>query len=279
MGQVNNWVSLEEAMIKTLIIAAITCFGLVIILSGCSKDKKVNPGRSEGDYQNQSYLEAKNYATIYLDSMITGITDGFALRTFDGASPLKALSDSASIVYDSSSFWWAIYSNSINGDTNAVHSDSIRFELGDLFSRLPDSFATTGIDNRVKTAFNITLDTSSYASEFTRDVHLTGIQGDQVTIKIVSSAHVDLLLGQSAYGQTYTDSMTNIIFNKSDLENELVPNPISGSMALGMLINASTSDGTSNVAWTITITFRVDGYDAHAESGNNYWDWQVNYNG
>jgi hypothetical protein len=274
MENLLNGIKLEEAMKKPVLFAAIVFMGLAIALAGCSKDKKVNSAKTEGNYQDPTYLEAKNFAQNYIDSMVTGMTEGFNLMSFNDTIPLKVLPDTTAPVFDSTNSWWFINVHTQNGETTVLFSDSIRFERGDTFSYLPDTLTTTGIENRVKANSNIIYDTSSYSSDFARNVHLTGIQSQQVTVNVGSTANVGFVYPNRSYSQNYVGNLTNIVFNKVDLENQLQPHPDSGSMGLAMTVSAIAPDGSAIVNWVITITFRPDGYDAHAESGNNFWNWR-----
>jgi hypothetical protein len=94
-----------------------------------------------------------------------------------------------------------------------------------------------------------------------------------------NSADVSVLHPPYTYGQNYDGAMTNVTFNRADLENEPNPHPLSGAIALSMLLESSSPQGSSSVNWNIGITFYVDHYHIHFESGDNYWDLDVQYGG
>jgi hypothetical protein len=153
--------------------------------------------------------------------------------------------------------------------------DSVRFEEGDSCTMFPDSLSTTGIDYRGAFSVSLGSDTLYLDADFVNHLHITGIQSEQVFFNGLSTADIAFPTAEFSYSA----SDNNVTFNRVDLEMEPHPHPVDGSISMALMVHAVTPQGSAEVNWTIDITFYMDHYHVHFESGNNYWDWDGTYIG
>jgi hypothetical protein len=255
----------------------ILTLGSLMSMLACSSDK--NQVKTEGDPNDPSYVLARGYTTAYVDSLSSFVADGYSYMSFDGTRPQKTLGDSVDIHFDDSNFWWEIYAHHDSTGFNVTFRDSVRFEEGDGYQILPDSQTTTGLEYRASADVSLSDDSTDIGGVLAENFHAGGIQSEQVVFNGGNSADVSVLHPPYTYGQNYDGAMTNVTFNRADLENEPNPHPLSGAIALSMLLESSSPQGSSSVNWNIGITFYVDHYHIHFESGDNYWDLDVQYGG
>lgn len=267
-------------MKKAIFIVGIMLLGITLVFSACSKDKKINSIKIEGDYNNPQFREAQDLTEGFIDTMLTGANDGFSYVNFDGGTRIFGpTSDSIAISFDDSTYWWTIFIMSDTTTASLTILDSVRFEDANGYQRLPDSTTTTAIDYRQFAGFSLIGDSLDLNAVFERNFHLSGIQAEQVVFNMGSTANIVLTAGQSSYQRVYGGHANALTFLRSDLENEPRPHPQSGEIGVTMNIQTETPDGSASVSWVVTVTFFVDHYHVYVESGDNFWEWDVQYPG
>ncbi len=256
-----------------LILAATMCS--ILVFGSCSSDKKTP---TEGSPNDQSYLEAQAFARGFVDSLSVYTLEGFSYMNFDGTRALKFMSDSSSLNFDGSTFWWVIYASHDTTGISITARDSVRFEEGDHYTMLPDSLLTTGIDCRTSLVLNMQGDSTILAADIGRTFHATGIQSPQVVFNGSDAADISGSFGSvESILYSYSASETDVTFNRVDLDESPRPHPIAGAIAMALTIHAVSPEGTINANWTIDITFFMDHYHIHFVSGDNFWDWDGPY--
>jgi hypothetical protein len=268
----------EEDMKKALPFIVFAILGAVLLIGGCSDSTK--PAKTPGSENDASYQTAQAFAKEFVDSLPLFASDGFSYMDFDGTKIANVLSDSASINYDGATKWWVIYFHHDSTYANLTARDSVRFEQGDSCTMFPDSLNTTGIDYRATLDISLGGDTVNVSADFGNGMHITGIQSEQVNFDGPSSAAILTQLGvNSSIECVYSAALNNVVFNCIDLETEIHPHPVDGTIAMAMMVHTVAPQGSAEVNWTIDITFYADHYHVHFESGDNYWDWDGTYIG
>ncbi len=247
----------------------------IFIFGGCSSDKV---GPKEGSPNDAAYLEAQSFARGFVDSLSVYTLEGYSYMNFTGTRPLNFMSDSSSLNFDGSTFWWVVYASYDTTGINIVARDSVRFEEGDHFTMLPDSLLTTGLDLRTSLGLNLVADSTIFAAQLSRTFNASGIQSAQVVFNGSDAANISRQVGSAeSFLYTYSTSETDVTFNHADLDGNPSPHPIAGTIAMALAIHSVRPQGTINANWTIDITFFTDHYHIHFVSGDNFWDWDGPY--
>jgi hypothetical protein len=263
-------------MKKALLFMVIAILGAVVIFGACSKSTK--PDLTQGSDDDPAYQVAQALAREFVDSLSLFAVDGFSYLGFDGTKALDVLSDSASINYDANTKWWVVYVHHDSTYLDLTARDSVRFEEGDTCTMFPDSLHTTGIDYRASLDLFAGDDTLNISADLGNRLHITGIQSEQVFFNGLTTGDLGRQLGNNnSFHCVYSGSENNVTFNRFDLENGPNPHPVAGNMGLAMMVHTVVPQGSTEINWTIDITFYMDHYHVHFESGNNYWDWDGPY--
>ncbi len=265
-------------MKKAVIFFTIAVLSAILLFGACSKSTK--PAKTQGADNDPNYQLAQTFVGEFVDSLSAFAVDGFSYTDFDGTKALDVSSDSASINYDADTKWWVVYVHHDSTYLDLTAMDSVRFEEGDSCTMFPDSLSTTGIDYRGAFSVYAGGDTFYLDADFVNRLHITGIQSEQVVFNGLSSADISYQFGvDGSLEYTYSATGNSVTFNRSDLETEPHPHPIDGNIAMALMVHAVTPQGSADVNWTIDITFYIDHYHVHFESGDNYWDWDGTYIG
>jgi len=265
---------------KSILFLSLVLFGMAIMFSGCSDDKKTNPAKTEGNYSDPTFQSAQGYAETFVETCADTAVHGFSYLEYDFNNPLKVAGDSTSVIYNASSGWWAIYFH--HDDTlgnDLTYTDSVRFEGPDGYQMLPDSTTTEGLEYHARLSSDLISDSISLAGDFWQNLAISGIQSELVVFNGSSSADMILQNPSSHYDRDYDASLTDITFNHSDLEIDPDPHPISGNLNFSMLINWQVPQGSGSSNWAVAATFYLDHYHIRFESGDYYWEWDVQYGG
>ena len=266
-------------MKKPFVFLSLVLFGAATLFSACS-DKNTNPAKTEGDYNDSAFQSAQIYAETFVETSAETAVDGFSYLEYDFISPPKVASDSTSVIYNGSSGWGAIYFH--QDDTlgnDLTYTDSVRFHGPDGYQMYPDSLTTEALEYHARLSSDLVGDTSSLIGDFWQNLDIVGIQSELVVFNGSSSADLILQNPNSHYDQDYDAALIDITFNHSDLEFEADPHPISGSLNFSMLINWQVPQGSGSNNWAVTATFYLDHYHVRFESGDYYWEWDVQYGG
>jgi hypothetical protein len=144
---------------------------------------------------------------------------------------------------------------------------------------LPDSLTTTQIEYRAYLDMSVIADSGSVILGAEEEALVTGIQSDFVVLNASNSTNMHLVMGLISLTVDYEGSITDLTFSHADLHGEGPVYPLSGSASVAMTIEGSSQQGSGSGSWSIDVTFYEDHYHARAESGTNYWEWDVYYEG
>ena len=261
--------------VKLLILLLLGTFVTFIACSDSSTDSNL----TEGDPEDPDFIQAKGLADAYVDTLFSSFEMVFGYMSFDGSEPLSAVGDSLNINYDLETCWWEIYASSDSTDYSLVFIDSVKFDDGTGCQMLPDSLTTTQIEYRAYLDLSAFADSDSLVVDAEEEALVTGIQSDQVVVNAANSTYMDLVLGLLSMTVDYEGTIADLTFNREDLEGEAPIYPLSGSASVAMTIEGSTQEGSGSGTWSVYVTFYEEHYHARAESGDNYWEWDVYYTG
>ncbi len=261
---------------KKFLIGFAVLFAVMALLA-CSDNATNETVKTEGDPNDPDFVQAQILAEAYVDTMFASSGTAFGFMHFDGNGPLNVTGDSLNINYDSETCWWEIYASFDSTSFSFVFIDSVRFDDGTGCQMLPDSLTTTQIEYRAYLDLSIYADSGSMVMDAEENVLVTGIQSDFVVLNASNTASIDMDLGFMSLTVDYNGTITDLTFNRLDLDGEPPVYPVSGSAAVAMAIETTAGDGSSARSWTVDITFYEDYYHAYAESGDNYWEWDVYY--
>ncbi len=262
--------------VKLLILLLLGTFVTFIACSDNSTDSDL----TEGDPDDPDFIQAKGLADAYVDTLFSSFEMVFGYMSFDGSEPLSAVGDSLNINYDLETCWWEIYAS--YDDTTGfgfTFVDSVKFQDVAGCQQFPDSTTTTQIEYRAYANIFASADSGSIDAVLIESMLMTGIQSDLVVINASGSADIGMDYGQISYDIDYDGTVTDLRFIRDDLIGDNEAYPLSGSMALAMNVDTTTPNGSASVSWTMDITFYEDYYHVRAESGDNYWEWDVYYTG
>jgi len=256
---------------------AILLISVAFIACGDNADT----AKTEGDPNDVTYLQAKSTTEVYVDSLVETLDFAAGYMTFDGVSPLGATADSANVNYDPQTCWWEIYFSSDTLGSSLLFIDSVSFDDGSGCQMFPDSTTTTEIEYRAYASFSITADSGSISFVARENVVLSGIQTAQIVIDGSNAAEMNLSMiidtTEASFFYDYSGSAVSVTFNKADLQGELPAHPLSGTLNLSLAMEIAGTNGSANVNWTMIVSFLEDHYHVYAESGDNYWEWDVYY--
>jgi hypothetical protein len=264
------------AMIKRLFPFFVAVLLGGVLFLGCSDDG-TNSNLTEGDQNDPDFIQAQELANTYVDSMFVSFDQVFGYMTFDGTEPLDATADSVNINYDTETCWWEIYVSSDTTDFSMLFIDSVKFDDGTGCQMFPDSLTTTQIEYRAFFDISTMADSGSLSLTAHENVLVEGIQADHVVINASNTTFMDLVLGVYSISANYEASITDLTFNRADFDTEGPVYPLSGSAAVAMVVQGSYDQGGGARSWVVYVTFYEDHYHARAESGDNYWEWDVYY--
>ena len=268
-------------MKKHLIWLAVLSFALLVMLAACSKDS-TSSGLTEGNPNDPTYLQARAASEEMVDTVLGEIDDAIAMREFDGSGPVPARPADTLFMTMYEDYWWEFRLESGGGNGSLAASDSFRFEISDdEYQDLPDS-TTNAYEYRSKFEIaNESGDTSAtaFANETLR---LEGLTEELLTINGSSAQEVAITMGSAEASMNNSGSLEDIVFIMADLDDEIEDHPQSGVLTLSAAINSSQMVGglpALNFEWTLTVTFSETGYHARLESGDNYWEWDREWEG
>jgi hypothetical protein len=265
-------------MKKASLLIPVAALSVIMLLGACSSDKNTNPAKTPGSENDVDYQTAQALAREIVDSLPIFAVDGYSYMNFDSIEYPKILSDTGYVDFDSTTKWWVFYFHHDSTYSNLTAMDSVRFEEGDSCTIFPDSLHTTGIDYRGTLELSVGSDTVNVGADLGNRLHITGIQAEQIIFNGLATGDLSWQLGLNRSIQcTYSGTETNVTFNRFDLENGPNPHPVDGSISMSMAVNQVAPQGSSQVSWTLDITFYMDHYHIHFESGDNYWDWDGPY--
>ena len=263
-------------MKKGFLLLSIVLIGAFLAFIACS-DNATDSDLTEGNPDDLNFIQAQGLAEAYVDTLFESFEIVFGYMTFEGEGPLNTVGDSLNINYDQETCWWQIYISSDSTDYSLVFVDSVRFNDATECQMFPDSLTTTQIEYRAYLDLSIIADSGSIIVDSDQNALLTGIQSDLVVLDASNSTYMDMDLGFLAFTVDYDGIITDLTFSRADLEGEAEVYPLSGSASVAMAIAGSSHDGSGAQSWTVDITFYEDHYSARAESGDNYWEWDVYY--
>lgn len=267
-------------MKRSFLFLSMILVGAFLAFTACS-DNATDSDLTEGNPDDPNFVQAQGLAEAYVDTLFESFEMAFGYMTFQGDGPLNTVGDSLNINYDEETCWWQIYiSSDISTDSidySLIFIDSVRFNNETGCQILPDSLTTTQIEYRAYLDLSVIADSGSIIVDSYQNALLTGIQSDFVVLNASNSTYMDMDLGFLAFTVDYDGTITDLTFNHADLEGEAEVYPLSGSASVAMAIVGSSHDGSGAQSWTVDITFYEDHYSARAESGDNYWEWDVYY--
>jgi hypothetical protein len=263
-------------MKKGILLVCMIFIGAFMAFIACS-DNAADSNLTEGDPDDPNFVQAQGLAEAYVDTLFESFGMVFGYMTFEGEGPLKTTGDSLNINYDQETCWWQIYISSDSTDYSLVFIDSVRFNDETGCQMFPDSLTTTQIEYRAYLDLSVIADSGSIVMDAEENALVTGIQSDLVVLNASNSTYMDMDLGFLAITVDYDGSITNLTFDHADLEGEGPVYPLSGAASVAMTIAGSTQEGSGAGSWSVDITFYEDHYHARAESGDNYWEWDVYY--
>jgi len=265
-------------MKRNVLLLSVILVGAFLAFVACS-DNSTDSNLTEGDPNDPNFIQAKSLAEAYVDTLFESFEMVFGYLSFDGSGPLSAVGDSFNINYDQETCWWEIYASFDSTGFSFVFVDSGRFYDGRRCQMLPDSLTTTQIEYRAYLDLSAYADSGSLVVDAEEEALVTGIQSDQVVVNASNSTFMDMDLGFLAMTVDYNGTITDLTFNRVDLDGEPPVYPMSGSAEVAMTIEGSSDQGSGSGSWMVDVTFYEDHYHARAESGDNYWEWDVYYTG
>lgn len=259
-------------------------FGLILIgamlaFIACS-DNSTDSDLTEGDPEDPNFLMAQGLVEGFVDSTFSYMMFASEYLYFEGGGLWQATNDSMHAIFDAETCWWELYVS--YDDTTGFGFtliDSVKFQDVAGCQQFPDSTTTTQIEYRAYADVFASADSGSIDATLIESLLMTGIQSDLVVINSSGSADIGMNYGQISYIVAYEAAVTDVTFYRDDLMGDGEVYPVSGSMALAMSVDTTTPNGSASISWTADITFYEDHYHVRAESGDNYWEWDVYYTG
>ena len=255
------------------LVAVISAFCLIFV--ACS-DNPADNNLTEGDPQDPNFQMAQSVTEGVVDSLFRFAQTTSNYIDFNGSEPMQA-QDSLAIVFDYETCWWYIYLSADTTDGSMVFVDSLRFEDSEGCQQYPDSQTTTTIEYRAFIDIDITSDSGTVAATATENLYLAGIQEDTCVFDVSAASNLELASSLYELSYDYSGNFTHIKFLTEELMNDDNPRPVSGSLFLDLTIYGSYQQSSGSWNWNVTVTFNETGYHARAESGENYWEWDVTY--
>ncbi len=244
-------------------------------------DSATDTTKTEGDPNDPNYVQARAMTEGYVDSLFYVYNEASAYITFDGQSPQSTAADSSSVIFDPETCWWEVYASSDSTGYSFLLIDSVKFEDASGCQMFPDSTTTTSIEYRLTLSLDVVEDSGYVDMTFDQGVLITGIQSEQVTLNSSGAADFGLGLvldqGTLDFDYAYDGNVTDLVFNRDEIMADTVAHPISGAMDLSATMDIGSPNGAAHSTWLMHVTFFVDHYHVYAESGDNYWEWDVYY--
>lgn len=255
------------------LVAVIMALSLLFI--ACS-DKSEN-NLTQGDPQDQNFQTAKTYTELVVDSLFIEAAAASNFINFDGSQPMSPTAESLLITFDETTCWWHIYISSDTTNTSLLFVDSLKFQDIDGCQQFPDSLTTTEIEYRALLTMSVVTDSAYISGSANDDMLIQGIQEDTCVINAGLNRNLEMALSTYQFSYDYTGAINNVKFMTQDLMYGLNPRPVSGTLILNLTIYGLSQQGSGGISWFVTVTFNETGYHARAESGENYWEWDVTY--
>ena len=262
-------------MRKLNLLIGIITLCLSVFLLGCS-DNSTENNLTEGDYQDPNYQSARSITEGIVDSVFLMAEATSNYIDFNGSAPMQA-TDSLLITFDEETCWWHLYLGADTTGASLLFIDSLKFEDVEGCQQFPDSMTTTSIEYRAFIDIDMTADSATIAATAHENLLLEGIQEDTCVFDATASSFLELVSGLYDITYDYSAYLDNVKFLTEELMNDQEPRPVSGSMALSLTLFGTYQQNSGSWNWNITITFNEGGYHARAESGENYWEWDVTY--
>jgi hypothetical protein len=259
--------------IAFLLFSLFTALALVFV--ACS-DNATEPELTEGDYQDPNYQTARMITESIVDTLFMEADAASDFINFDGSEPMQA-SDSLLITFDEETCWWHIYVGADTTNASLLFVDSLKFQDAEGCQMFPDSFTTTSIEYRAYLDIDLISDSATIVATANENLLLEGIQDDTCVINATAASNLELASSLYEISYDYSGALDDIKFLTLELMNEEDPRPVAGTMILNLIIFGSNQQGSGSWNWAVIITFNEGGYHARAESGENYWEWDVTY--
>jgi len=243
----------------------------------CS-DNSTDNNLTEGDYNDPNYQAARTNTEMIVNSFLQEADQTSDYIGFDGSEPMQAC-DSLSIVFDDATCWWHLYLDYSDDSTNStlLFIDSLKFQDAEGCQQFPDSFTTTSIEYRAFLDIDAVADSGTFIVNANENFLLEGIQEDTCVINAAANSNMDIASGLYEATLDYTGILDEIKFLTQELMYEENPRPVAGTLYLDLTVYGSNQQGSGSWHWSVTITFNEGGYHARAESGENYWEWDITY--
>ena len=248
---------------------------MAFLLAACS-DKNENQ-LTEGDPEDPNFQSARMITNGIIDSLFLEAEMASDFINFDGTEPMNTTEDSLLITFDEATCWWAIYLSTDTTNVSLLFIDSVKFHDADGCQQFPDSLTTTEIEYRAFLDINVVSDSGSLIASASDHLLLEGIQEDTCVINAGVARNLDLAVNLTELSYDYDGALDDIRFLTPELMYEENPRPVAGTMILSLTIYGSSQQGSVSHHWIVTVTFGPTGYHARAESGENYWEWDVTY--
>ncbi|UCE66569.1 MAG: hypothetical protein JSU85_00720 [Candidatus Zixiibacteriota bacterium] len=263
-------------MKKRIFFLFLIVLGIALVFSACS-DNATESELTEGDYDDLNYETARATADSIVVAFFQEADEASDFIGFDGSAPMSPAAESLLITFDELSCWWHIYVGADTTNGSLIFVDSVKFQDAEGCQMFPDSLTTTSIEYRAYLDINVVSDTGSLVATANENLLLEGIQEDTCVINATAESNAEVALGLYEAAYDYSGALDDIKFLTEELMYEEEPRPVSGTLALNLTIYGSSQQGSITFNWSIIITFNETGYHARAESGENYWEWDVTY--
>jgi hypothetical protein len=183
------------------------------------------------------------------------------------------------ITFDEVTCWWHLYLDLSSDTTNSslLFVDSLKFQDSEGCQQFPDSLTTTSIEYRAFLDISIVADSGTFIGTANENLLLEGIQEDTCVLIATAESNLEVTSSLYEFAYDYSGVLDDIKFLTLDLMYEENPRPVAGTMYLNLTVYGSNQQGSGNWTWSVIITFNEGGYHARAESGENYWEWDVTY--
>lgn len=263
-------------MKKLTISVGIILLGALMIISACS-DKSTGNDRTEGDYQDESFLQAQSLVVGFTDSLLTEINLAFWRLFEEGYGPGPLAADSVSATYDPETCWWELYTDAIRGDTSYINIDSLKFSDDSGCRQYPDIGTITQFDYR--TFGDILISDgqeTTHATGFLNSA-ISGFQSDFVIVDCEAALQASVSYDFGGSDLDYDAENVDLNYVRDEVYSVDTVYPVSGNLPLNMAITTHSLDGSQTTYWYFTITFNENDYHVHAESGDYFWNWNVLY--
>lgn len=265
-------------MKKLTISVGVILLGLLLITSTCS-DKSTGNDRTEGDYQDESFLQAQSLVVGFTDSLLTEINVAFWHIIMDDHEPGPLAADSASATYDPETCWWELYTDGIRGDTSFIQIDSLKFIDESGCQQYPDIGTITQFDYRTFGDIFISDGQETIHATGFLSAAISGFQSDFVIVDCEAALQASVSYDFVGTDLDYDAENTDLNYVRDDLYSGDPVYPVSGGLPLTIKITNHSWEGSPATYWYFSITFSENGYNVHAESGDYFWNWGVLYGG